>query len=114
MKTGQVLIIACGALARELGDVLKGARFDWVDIECLPAVLHNTPQLITDAVRERIDRASGRYQQIFVGYADCGTGGMLDRLLDERDPAAGDRGRGDPRADALGAPPGRDAPGRRP
>lgn len=80
----RVLIIACGALARELGDVLKGARLDWVDIECLPAVLHNTPQLITDAVRERIDRARGRYEQIFVGYADCGTGGTLDRLLDER------------------------------
>ncbi|MGH8958721.1 MAG: DUF1638 domain-containing protein [Acidimicrobiia bacterium] len=80
----RVLIIACGALARELGDVLKTSRLDWVDIECLPAVLHNTPQLITDAVRERIDRATGRYEQIFVGYADCGTGGMLDRLLEER------------------------------
>ena len=84
MKNGRVLIIACGALARELGDVLKGARLEWVDIECLPAVLHNTPQLITDAVRERLDRASGRYESVFVGYADCGTGGTLDRLLDER------------------------------
>ena len=84
MKAGRVLIIACGALARELGDVLKTSRMDWVDIECLPAVLHNTPKLITDAVRERIDRASGRYDKIFVGYADCGTGGMLDRLLEER------------------------------
>ncbi|MGH8923135.1 MAG: DUF1638 domain-containing protein [Acidimicrobiia bacterium] len=84
MKSGRVLIIACGALARELGDVLKGSGLDWVDIECLPAVLHNTPQQITEAVRERIDRASGRYEQIFVGYADCGTGGMLDRMLEER------------------------------
>lgn len=84
MRAGRVLIIACGALARELGDVLKTSRLDWVDIECLPAVLHNTPKLITDAVRERIDRASGRYDKIFVGYADCGTGGMLDRLLEER------------------------------
>jgi hypothetical protein len=84
MKVGRVLIIACGALARELGDVLKSSRLDWVDIECLPAVLHNTPKLITEAVRERIDRASGRYDKIFVGYADCGTGGMLDRLLEER------------------------------
>jgi hypothetical protein len=84
MKAGRVLIIACGALARELGDVLKTSRLDWVDIECLPAVLHNTPKLITDAVRERLDRASGRYDKIFVGYADCGTGGMLDRLLEER------------------------------
>jgi hypothetical protein len=84
VNAGRVLIIACGALARELGDVLKTSRLDWVDIECLPAVLHNTPKLITDAVRERIDRASGRYDTIFVGYADCGTGGMLDSLLEER------------------------------
>ena len=84
MKAGRLLIIACGALARELGDVIKTSRLDWVDIECLPAVLHNTPKLITDAVRERLDRASGRYDMIFVGYADCGTGGMLDRLLEER------------------------------
>ncbi|HEY3427642.1 MAG TPA: DUF1638 domain-containing protein [Acidimicrobiia bacterium] len=84
MKAGRVLIIACGALARELSDVLKTSRMDWVDIECLPAVLHNTPKLITDAVRERLDRARGRYDKIFVGYADCGTGGMLDRLLEER------------------------------
>ena len=84
MTSGRVLVIACGALARELGDVIKAGRLDWVDIECLPAILHNTPQLITDAVRERIDRATGSYQQIYVGYADCGTGGTLDRLLDER------------------------------
>lgn len=84
MTAGRVLIIACGALARELGDVLKTSRMDWVDIECLPAVLHNTPKLITDAVRERLDRARGRYDKIFVGYADCGTGGMLDCLLEER------------------------------
>lgn len=84
MKPGRLLIIACGALARELMDVLKVSRLDWVDVECLPAILHNTPEKITDGVRQRIDRAAGRYDRIFVGYADCGTGGMLDRLLEER------------------------------
>ncbi|MDQ3501718.1 MAG: DUF1638 domain-containing protein [Acidimicrobiia bacterium] len=82
--TERVLVIACGALARELMDVIKGNGLAWVDVECLPASLHNTPKRITAAVAERIERASGKYQKIFVGYADCGTGGELDRLLDER------------------------------
>ncbi|HUO45671.1 MAG TPA: DUF1638 domain-containing protein [Acidimicrobiia bacterium] len=79
-----MLVIACGALARELLDVLKMNRLDWVDIECLPAKLHNTPQFITEAVEERLDRAADRYSKVFVGYADCGTGGMLDRMLQRR------------------------------
>jgi hypothetical protein len=80
----RLLVIACGALARELLDVIKLNHLGWVDVECLPAILHNTPQLITDAVEERLDRAAGRYSQVFVGYADCGTGGMLDRMLERR------------------------------
>lgn len=80
----RLLVIACGALARELLDVIKLNHLGWVDVECLPAILHNTPQLITDAVEERLDRAAGRYAQVFVGYADCGTGGMLDRMLERR------------------------------
>ncbi|HEU4750035.1 MAG TPA: DUF1638 domain-containing protein [Acidimicrobiia bacterium] len=80
----RLLVIACGALARELLDVIKLNHLGWVDVECLPAILHNTPQLITDAVEERLDRATGRYSQVFVGYADCGTGGMLDRMLERR------------------------------
>ena len=80
----RVLVIACGALAREMLDVLRVNHLDWVDVECLPAKLHNTPQLITEAVEERLDRAAGRYSRVFVGYADCGTGGMLDRMLERR------------------------------
>jgi Protein of unknown function (DUF1638) len=80
----RVLVIACGALAREMLDVLRINHLDWVDVECLPAHLHNTPQFITEAVEERLDRAAGRYSRVFVGYADCGTGGMLDRMLERR------------------------------
>lgn len=80
----RVLVVACGALAREMLDVLRVNHLDWVDVECLPAKLHNTPQLITEAVEERLDRAAGRYSRVFVGYADCGTGGMLDRMLERR------------------------------
>jgi hypothetical protein len=77
----RVLVIACGALARELLDLIKLNQFGWVDVECLPARLHNTPQLITDAVEDRIIQAAGRYRRVLVGYADCGTGGLLDQML---------------------------------
>ena len=80
----RVLVIACGALARELVDVIKGNGLEWVDVECLPAKLHNTPDQITAAVERKLDAAAGRYQKVFVGYADCGTGGTLDAMLDRR------------------------------
>jgi hypothetical protein len=79
-----VLVIACGALARELVDVIKGNGLEWVDVECLPAKLHNTPDQITVAVERKIDAAAGRYHKVFVGYADCGTGGTLDAMLARR------------------------------
>lgn len=101
----RVLVIACGALARELLAVneLNGLRN--VTIECLPASLHNRPSEIPELVRHRIRRArgdrvvpgttrsltdealfdddvtigegGGRFDEILVGYADCGTGGKL-------------------------------------
>jgi len=80
----RLLVIACGALAREVLDVVRLNSLDWVDVECLPATLHNTPELIPAAVEERLDAAAGRYRNVFVGYADCGTGGLLDRLLEAR------------------------------
>ena len=83
-KNSRVLVIACGALARELVDVIKGNHLEWVDVECLPAKLHNTPDQITAAVERKLDSAEGRYQKVFVGYADCGTGGTLDAMLIRR------------------------------
>jgi hypothetical protein len=78
------LVIGCGALARELVALTRRAGFPEVDLTCLPATLHNRPERIPDAVRARIRgaRASGR-DQLFVAYADCGTGGLLDRVLEE-------------------------------
>lgn len=78
-----ILILGCGALARELLDITRRNAMHHMTIECLPAILHNTPDDITPAVRARLDRAKGRYDQVFVAYADCGTGGHLDALLDE-------------------------------
>ena len=76
-----VTVIACGAIAREIGAVLAANRLAHVSLVCLPAILHNAPQKIVPAVEAAIAaaRARGR-QQIFVAYADCGTGGGLDAL----------------------------------
>ena len=77
----RVLIVACGALARELVALTRGLPN--VDLTCLPAALHNRPGGIPGAVRDRIRRRRAAYDTIFVAYADCGTGGLLDRVLEE-------------------------------
>jgi Protein of unknown function (DUF1638) len=77
----RVLIVGCGALARELVELTRGLPN--VDITCLPATLHNRPGGIPKAVRERIRRRRAGYDRVFVAYADCGTGGLLDLALAE-------------------------------
>ena len=77
----RVLIIACGALAREILAVLQLNSLGHVDLACLPALLHNTPDQIPDALRRRIAQArQDGYQSISIAYADSGTGGGNDRV----------------------------------
>ncbi len=78
---GDVLLIACGALAREIVDLIERNRWTHFDVQCLPAKWHNTPEKIVPAVREKIREAKARYKSIFVLYGDCGTGGLLDKML---------------------------------
>jgi hypothetical protein len=80
---GDVLLIACGALAREIVDLIERNRWSAFDVTCLPAKWHNTPQFIVPAVREKIHENRTRYKSIFVLYGDCGTGGLLDKMLAE-------------------------------
>jgi uncharacterized protein DUF1638 len=77
----RVLVVGCGALARELVDLTRGLPN--VDITCLPATLHNRPGGIPAAVRDRIRSRRAGYDRVFVAYADCGTGGLLDRVIEE-------------------------------
>jgi hypothetical protein len=77
----RVLIIGCGALAREL--VALTRHLPNVDLTCLPATLHNRPGGIPEAVRQRIRRRRAGYDRVFVAYADCGTGGLLDPVIAE-------------------------------
>jgi hypothetical protein len=74
-------VIGCGALARELVAVIDQAGLANVDLTCLPATFHNRPGGIPAAVRAKVRAARPRYERIFIAYADCGTGGLLDRLL---------------------------------
>jgi hypothetical protein len=80
---GGTLVIACGALAREIVAAIELNRLTDLDVTCLPAIWHNTPEKIPDGVRDKIRAARGRYGRILVAYGDCGTGGLLDRVLDE-------------------------------
>jgi hypothetical protein len=81
--TGRVLIVGCGALAREILAIAGRHGWSHVDLHCLPAILHNHPDRIPAAVEAAVaDHADG-YEKIFVAYADCGTGGRL-RAVCER------------------------------
>lgn len=78
--SGAILLIACGALAREILDLKKANGWDHMVLTCLPAIYHIQPQKIPDAVRAIVERERGNYDKIFVVYADCGTGGLLQSI----------------------------------
>jgi len=75
------LIIACGALAREIAALRRANDWEGLEVSCLPPELHNRPERIPAAVQEKIRANRERYHSIFVAYADCGTGGKLDAVL---------------------------------
>ncbi|MDH3689937.1 MAG: DUF1638 domain-containing protein [Gammaproteobacteria bacterium] len=78
-----VLVIACGALAKEIMALIRANQWDHLTVQCLPAELHNTPDKIPAAVRDKIQSGRKTFSTIFVAYADCGTGGQLDKVLEE-------------------------------
>ena len=81
-EEGRVLVVACGALAREIVALREANGWDHLDLACLPAILHNRPERIPDAVAEAVTRHRPNYAEIFVAYADCGTGGGLARTCE--------------------------------
>ncbi len=74
---GRVLLLACGALAREIIAVQNANGLDHLDLQCLPAIYHNHPEKIIPAIEAAVTKHRGAYDKIFVVYADCGTGGQL-------------------------------------
>ncbi|MEM9843321.1 MAG: DUF1638 domain-containing protein, partial [Pseudomonadota bacterium] len=80
---GRVLLIACGALAREIEALKRLNGWDHMVLQCLPAKYHLYPDKITDAVRQTVEAKREAFDRIFVVYADCGTGGQLQTACDE-------------------------------
>jgi hypothetical protein len=80
---GRILVIACGALAREILDLIRLNRWDHMALTCLPAKLHLYPERIPQAVQDAVMQHRDHYGEIFVAYADCGTGGALQRTCAE-------------------------------
>ena len=74
---GSILLLACGALAREILALRAANGWTHMDLLCLPANLHLWPDRIPDAVEKAVLEHRERYDSIFVVYADCGTGGLL-------------------------------------
>ena len=80
----RILVIACAALVQELRVVMGQLEHESLTFEAqyLPAPLHNRPERIPAAVRNIIDERGHEFDRILVGYADCGTGGLLDAALE--------------------------------
>lgn len=79
---GRILLVACGALAREILDLKAANNWTHLDLQCLPANLHLWPDRIVKAVEDAVERHRAAYDDIFVVYADCGTGGLLRAACD--------------------------------
>ena len=85
MKNKDILIIGCGAIAHEVREIIELNNWDNVRLQCLNAELHNTPKILPRKIKETIDSNINDYSKIFLAYADCGTGGLIDLLLKDYD-----------------------------
>ena len=81
MKIG---IVACGAIVREMIAVANDQGWDY-QLTAVPAQYHNTPQKIAPAVQKHIDQWANEFALILIGYADCGTLGALDEMVERYD-----------------------------
>ncbi len=82
-KSQKKLVLGCGALVYELVELIKHNPLvnQVVDLHCLPATLHNTPQLIAGEVDKFLSEKGADYAEVLVAYGDCGTAGALDTVL---------------------------------
>lgn len=83
----RLLVLACGALASEILYFIRLNGWDHLTLACLPARFHNTPDRIVPELEARLRAEAHHYDRILIGYADCGTGGQLDALLERWDNA---------------------------
>lgn len=79
----KVHVIACGAIAKEILAVSRQQGLDHIDLKCLPAIWHAYPQKIVPGLEAAVAEARQKgFERIFFAYADCGTGGEIDRLCE--------------------------------
>jgi len=83
INTEKTLIIACGALSHEIVHLIEINNWNHLDLTCLPAKYHHTPDKIPEAMREKIRENKNDYIKIYAMYGDCGTAGRLDKVLQE-------------------------------
>jgi Protein of unknown function (DUF1638) len=78
----RLLVLACGALAREVLAIVQANGWQHVEVRHLPPELHATPRRIPPALEEALQEATGSYDRVFVAYADCGTTGGIDEVCE--------------------------------
>lgn len=79
--SGGTLLIACGALAKEIVQIIEINKLEHFDVQCLPAKLHHRPNLISAAIENLLEKHHENYKNIYVLYGDCGTAGAIDAVL---------------------------------
>lgn len=83
-NSSRLRVIACGAIAREILAVKEMNGLDHIDLTCLPAIWHVWPERIAPALRDKIAEARAEgFGRIFIGYAECGTRGEIDKICEE-------------------------------
>lgn len=83
MKMKRTLVIACGALAREINQLKKTNGWEHLELTCIDAALHFHPEKIGAALRARIKANRDRYDDMYIAYAECGSRGEIDRIVEE-------------------------------
>lgn len=82
-RSPSTLVICCGAIAREVIGMIRDNGWTQMQVACLPAKMHNTPEDLPEAVRAKIRENRGSFETVLVLYSDCGSGGRMERMLQE-------------------------------
>ena len=77
-----VAVVACGAIATHISNIASRENFD-LTIYPLPPLLHNHPEKIASEVEAKIVEIKDKFSKIAVAYADCGSYGALDKVIEK-------------------------------
>ena len=77
-----VAVIACGAIATHISHITDSHGLD-VTIYPLPPLLHNQPAKIAGEVEKTYLEIKDKHSKCAVAYADCGTYGALDAVIEK-------------------------------